>query len=78
MLEILDIIAHRPNNSPWGIKTWNSMEFHGKNNRKGCSMEIAPWSSCIEFYGKLSMELYGLIKFHGGPWNTISMYFHGI
>ena len=44
---------------------WNSMEFHGNNNRLGSSMEIAPWSCCLEFNGKFSMEFCGLIKFHG-------------
>ena len=56
------------------------MEFHGNDNRLGSSMEIAPWSCCMEFNGKFSMEFRGLIKFHGVPWNTTAflMNFHGI
>ena len=71
---------------PWGIRTgipWNSMEFHGNiNNRLGSSMEIAPWSCCMEFNGRFSMvlEFHGLIKFHGVPLNTTAFLinFHGI
>ena len=33
-------------------------------------IHVAPWSCCMEFNGKISMEFRGLIKFHGVPWNT--------